>query len=916
MAATTLCEGVAHATIFAFLGILVYLVWRRWSPAAGSLAAATTLVLMTLVSALSFCPWPRWAPIFDISRLASIAAVSAQPSGTRDETSQLKSGQRTTSLPSPARDEIQGRPPEATFDPFGILTIPWRAAIQPGSSREWRWLSWAALAVVGTMALGLFRLATGLWAMRRLRSLSAPLLDPAWRDDLDILRAEMGCRQPVELRSSANLDTPATFGCRRVLILLPGDCQTWDDAERRAVLAHELAHVCRGDFLTGLLAQVCLASQFYHPLAHWLSARLRLEQELAADAWSARLSGGNLPYLTTLAQLALRRDDRALGWPARAFLPSRGTFVRRIEMLRNSKHVHHALLSSRSRILTIGLLAACSLVVAGLRGPISPLLGQAQTASARAAVAGRLTFAKGEFDLSYLPVETKMFVAAQPASLLSHPEMAPAVKLLKDGPLGQSGLGIAPEAINQIVVFWEGAAPGSTPSHAPVPVPPPSGFIMRSTARQDWKTALGRLVPDAREVEHAGKSYLRPGQASQAPMCAYLADENTVVLAGEELLRRIIEDRDAPAAAHSWDEAWKALSKGQLNAVFETRWLRRGLNRDQLQRPGPGGLTYETIAPLFEKTRAYAVGIHANGELKTDLVSIASTPDSVKPLTETLQALLTLGRNALRSQQREIPQQVQQPGEAQTWVLGIMASLLDRATIEFAGQTVHMRSSCPVERAQESRVVSLFLQGARTDAQRQQNVNNLKQIGLAFHNYADARGHFPPPVLYGGSTGKVPYSWRVAILPFLEQSDLYSQYNFDEPWDGPNNRKLIDKMPSVYGYPSLTGSNQSHPAYFVFTGPETILGKGDKPSFADVFDGTSNTILAVDASRDIPWTKPEDIPFDSKGPLPEVGGFTPDGFDALFGDGSVKHIKKSINPTIFKALITRAGGEVIDRTSF
>ena len=248
-------------------------------------------------------------------------------------------------MPSPARDELQGRPPEAAFDLLGILERGGRVADQPVSPREWRWLSWAALAVMGTMAMGLLRLATGLWAMRRLKSRSRPLLDTAWCDTLDILRAEMGCVKPVELRFSAELDTPATIGWHNVLILLPADWQTWNEAERRAVLAHELAHVCRGDFLTGLLAQVCLASQFYHPLAHWLSARLRLEQELAADAWSARLSGGTLPYLTTLAQLALRRDDRALGWPARAFLPSRGTFVRRIEMLRNSKHVRHAWLS-------------------------------------------------------------------------------------------------------------------------------------------------------------------------------------------------------------------------------------------------------------------------------------------------------------------------------------------------------------------------------------------------------------------------------------------------------------------------------------------------------------------------------------------------------------------------------------------
>ena len=114
-------------------------------------------------------------------------------------------------------------------------------------------------------------------------------------DTVEILRAEMNCLKHVEVRTSADLATPATIGWKRLLILLPEDWRTWTDDERRAVLAHELAHVCRGDFFTGLLAQLSLALQFYHPLAHWLAARLRLEQELAADAWSARLSGGNHP---------------------------------------------------------------------------------------------------------------------------------------------------------------------------------------------------------------------------------------------------------------------------------------------------------------------------------------------------------------------------------------------------------------------------------------------------------------------------------------------------------------------------------------------------------------------------------------------------------------------------------------------
>ena len=199
---------------------------------------------------------------------------------------------------------------------------------------------------------------------------------------------------------------------------------------------------------------------------------------------------------------------------------------------------------------------------------------------------------------------------------------------------------------------------------------------------------------------------------------------------------------------------------------------------------------------------------------------------------------------------------------------------------------------------------------------RSQSVNNLKQIGLAFHNFASDKNHLPPPVLYGGKSGKVPYSWRVALLPYIEQQELYNSYNFDEPWDGPSNSKLLNVMPAIYGYPRLVGTSKTHTAYFVFTGAQTMLGKGDKPSFMDITDGTSNTFLAVEAQRDIPWTKPEDIPFDPGLPLPQIGGFTPDGANVLLGDGSVRYIKKSIRPEVMKALITRAGGEVVSADQY
>ena len=171
---------------------------------------------------------------------------------------------------------------------------------------------------------------------------------------------------------------------------------------------------------------------------------------------------------------------------------------------------------------------------------------------------------------------------------------------------------------------------------------------------------------------------------------------------------------------------------------------------------------------------------------------------------------------------------------------------------------------------------------------------------------------------------------------------MYKRYNFDEPWDGPNNRKLLDQMPAVYSYPAPTapvepdqhvvfrlhrrrhgaelGSHGRQPGDGRMAAPYGPRPLPDQPAqpptITDITDGTSNTILVVEAKRDIPWTKPEDIPFDPNGPLPELGGFTPNGFNAAFADGSVRFIKKSINRITLKALITRAGDEVLNTDSF
>jgi hypothetical protein len=183
------------------------------------------------------------------------------------------------------------------------------------------------------------------------------------------------------------------------------------------------------------------------------------------------------------------------------------------------------------------------------------------------------------------------------------------------------------------------------------------------------------------------------------------------------------------------------------------------------------------------------------------------------------------------------------------------------------------------------------------------------------HNYADTHGQLPPAVVYGYD-GQPLYSWRVAILPFIEQDALYREFHLDEPWDSPHNIALLPRMPGTYAAP---GSKKAKlPPYhtvchvFVgkgapFEGREGLKLPGDFP------DGTSNTILIVEAGEPVPWTKPEDLAFDPDGPLPELRPLFRDGFRVALGDGSMRWVTREVSEATLRAAITRNGGEILGR---
>ena len=178
-------------------------------------------------------------------------------------------------------------------------------------------------------------------------------------------------------------------------------------------------------------------------------------------------------------------------------------------------------------------------------------------------------------------------------------------------------------------------------------------------------------------------------------------------------------------------------------------------------------------------------------------------------------------------------------------------------------------------------------------------LGNFKQILIAMHSFADANGGFPGG--YADKTGKPGLSWRVALLPYIEQTALYKQFKLDEPWDSPHNKTLISSMPAVYSPPRQ--STNGYTFYRGFTGPNTWLPpqQNARPGqlllgvkMIQITDGTSNTILVAEAYDPVIWTRPDELPF-TQGTPPRLGGVFSGGFHVGMADGSVKFLRTGID---------------------
>jgi hypothetical protein len=395
-----------------------------------------------------------------------------------------------------------------------------------------------------------------------------------------------------------------------------------------------------------------------------------------------------------------------------------------------------------------------------------------------------------------------------------------------------------------------------------------------------------------------------------------MPDDRTLLVGMGPMIEKMVANAKQPQPGPLSELISSTRTAGDLTAVAVVEPIREMLSAALTMAPVPPPL--EEVKQLPELIKAAKIELQWTGTPRGSIIVLA--PDEAK--AEQLEAVINKALDF--GQQMAMQQMSQGMGEPKDPVEEAMAQYMVRLN-EYVFKMLRPQRNGAVlnisQGGQQSMqvattgiLVSLLLpavQAAREAARRSMSQNNMKQLGLAMHNHHDTWKLFPARAITDKS-GKPLLSWRVKLLPYVDELALYEQFHLDEPWDSAHNKQFVTQMPQVYARPN----SKAGPGMTTYLAPvgEGTLWKSDKgASIADIRDGTSNTIAIVEADDEaaVPWTKPADWEVDLSDPMKGVGNSRPGGFQALIADGSVRFIANSIDPATLKALLTMAGGEKV-----
>ena len=492
---------------------------------------------------------------------------------------------------------------------------------------------------------------------------------------------------------------------------------------------------------------------------------------------------------------------------------------------------------------------------------------------------------------------------AHPRQVFTAPEMEiMPIEVLSAG--GLKELGFDPVLIDEVLAIVE------VPDMNKQPL---AGIVVRFAEPLPPSGLLPELVKRTTKGEVDGRPYRRAVKPWDLSLMR--VDERTLLLAHDDLLPRMLANRAKPQAGPASRLLDRVEGRPNLAVVVAVDPLRPMIAKAMGLNPLPAMLAgFAKIPDLIVAVEAKAT---LAGGPAVSLTLRARDEEAAKQLEAMLNALLDMGQMVAReqiNQKAKSEDPVEQAGAK--YGNRVLGRIVDMARPVRKGDSLMLSGTGggQTQIASAGIAIGLLLpavNAAREAARRAASMNNMKQIGLAMLTHASAIGKLPARANFDGQ-GKPLLSWRVHLLPYLDQLALYKEFHLDEPWDSEHNRQLIPRMPRLYQNPSSTAA-PGMTTYLGVSGKGYLFEGEQGHTFADIKDGTSNTIMVVEANDDraVTWTKPDDWEPDARRPLAGLGHAHPSGFCAGFVDGHVQIIAPSIDPKLFHCLLTIAGGESV-----
>jgi len=519
--------------------------------------------------------------------------------------------------------------------------------------------------------------------------------------------------------------------------------------------------------------------------------------------------------------------------------------------------------------------------------------------------------AAGAIDTTFVSPGAAAVVVLRPAQLMSSPlaEMLPTEVATA---AGLKYAGFDPADVDEVIAFGE-MSPQGMPSY---------GLILKFN-----KPFKGSSIPQERRVhaqlgELNGKKYLQ----SQQPMLPsfYGPNNKTLVVAPDEALRQMVEAQGQSTTGPLLDRVRQAPAGSDLYIAVDIASL-RPMTGPYLGMAKPQAPP--DVQPFFDVPNLLAaleLTVNLSGPGPTSLVAHANDEAAAEQV-------MTLVADASQKYQTNLKAQLAEQAASEDPVERAFAQYADRVSSKWMtpfmptreGASLTLFHTDGLNDSQKKMLIAGVgiaaamglpaTMSAREAARRAQSTNNLKQMMLALHMYHDTRKTFPAHANYSDD-GKPLLSWRVHILPFIEEQALYQQFHLDEPWDSEHNKTLISQMPNVFKNPNLP-LEPGKTNYLAIVGKECVMDGTEKGiGMRNITDGTSKTIALVEAdpAQAVEWTKPDDLEFNPDDPKAGLGNVRPGGWNAGFCDGSVQFIAEGIDLGTLTALFTRAGGEVVN----